>query len=66
MYLEEQPFPKMNLFLVSTLQIVRFMKLSFLSVIIETEKINFHKVFYCYFRLDIVIMDEHLFRKKSL
>ena len=45
MYLEEQPSPKMNLFLVSTLQIVRFMKLSFLSVIIETEKINFHKVF---------------------
>ena len=66
MYLEEQPFPKMNLFLVSTLQIVRFMKLSFLSVIIENEKINFHKVFYRYFRLDIVIMDEHLFRKKSL
>ena len=31
--------------LVSTLQIVRFMKLSFLSIIIETEKINFHKVF---------------------
>ena len=61
MYLEEQSIPKMKLFIVSTLQIVRFMKLSFLSIIIETEKINFHKVFYRYFRLDIVIMDEHLF-----
>ena len=45
MYLEEQPIPKMNLFLVGTPQIVRFMKLSFLSIIIETEKMNFHKVF---------------------
>ena len=45
MYPEEQPIPKMNLFLVSTLQIVRFLKLSFLSIIIETEKMNFHKVF---------------------
>ena len=45
MYLEEQPIPKMKLFLVSTLQIIRFMKLSFLSIKIETEKINFHKVF---------------------
>ena len=44
MYLEEQPIPKMNLFLVGTPQIVRFMKLSFLSIIIKTEKINFHKV----------------------
>ena len=39
MYLEEQPIPKMKLFLVSTLQIIRFMKLSFLSIIIETEKL---------------------------
>ena len=45
MYLEEQPIPKMKLFLVSTLQIVRFMKLFFLSIIIETEKMNFHQVF---------------------
>ena len=45
MYLEEQPIPTMKLFLVSTLEIIRFMTLSFLSIIIETEKINFHKVF---------------------
>ena len=36
MYLEEQPTPKMN----------QFMELSyFFSIIIETEKMNFHKVF---------------------